>query len=384
MSTGLRVILPLRRYIAAFARLESFAIFRALLQRVDLVVNTYAPSLTSLTSEYLDLWIILLRYFDDHELEKYRGLLTKVVESVEAQQIFERSVERDNTFVVPDSVPASPQVPRHVPSERLDEVSYEYLRGADAVLDVLFRKSVALRGPFLVYFVWSRSVMLNIVDEDSWRNALPWKIAYRTILQETSLDVTVCSYLAMAPLLAFFVVAGSLTSPKKMTTCIMEAFSSKIQRTGSDTISSAITQACGAVLCATAYGQASAEGVTYSSDRRDSVVRCRIKSCQCRKISNGCQVMPIPLSLFEPIICGEISSATEPMQVVKVNALSSVFEHCDVDYGRGQTAMRLVEHLLTCFEHRSALVRRAVLESVVHQPRLLDAMIDPAKMDLLD
>ncbi|KAG3195500.1 Serine/threonine-protein kinase [Phytophthora cactorum] len=388
MSTGLRVILPLRRYIAAFARLESFAIFRALLQRVDLVVNTYAPSLTSLTSEYLDLWIILLRYFDDHELEKYRGLLTKVVESVETQQIFERSVERDNTFVVPDCweyldflqlYQRHPKYHDMFPSERLDEVSYEYLRGADAVLDVLFRKSVALRGPFLVYFVWSRSVMLNIVDEDSWRNALPWKIAYRTILQEASRDVTVCSYLAMAPLLAFFVVAGSLTSPKKMTTCIMEAFSSKIQRTGSDAISSAITQACGAVLCATAYGQASAEGVTYSSDRRDSVVRCRIKSCQCRKISNGCQVMPIPLSLFEPIICGEISSATEPMQVVKVNALSSVFEHCDVDYGRGQTAMRLVEHLLTCFEHRSALVRRAVLESVVHQPRLLDAMIDPAK-----
>ncbi|ETP04237.1 hypothetical protein F441_18933, partial [Phytophthora nicotianae CJ01A1] len=388
ISTGLRVILPLRRYIAAFARLESFAIFRALLQRVDLVVNTYAPSLTSLTSEYLDLWIVLLRYFDDHELEKYRGLLTKVVESVETQRIFEHSVERDNSFIVPDCwefvdflqvYQRRPQCHDMSPSERLGEVSYEHLRSADAVLDVLFRKSVALRGPFLVYFVWSRPVTLNIVDEDSWRNALPWKIVYRTILQETSLDVAVCSYLAMAPLLAFFVVAGSLTTPKKMVTCIMEAFSNKMQRTGSDTTSLAITQACGAVLCAAAYGQTFAEGINYYSDRRDNAAGCHIKSCQCRNIANGCQTMPIPLSLFEPIICGETGSATELVQVVKVNALSSVFEHCEVDYGNDQTAMQFVEHLLTCFEHRSKLVRQAVLESIVHQPRLLDAMIDPAK-----
>ncbi|EEY63983.1 phosphatidylinositol kinase (PIK-L4) [Phytophthora infestans T30-4] len=388
ISTGLRVILPLRRYIAAFARLESFAIFRALLQRVDLIVNTYAPSLTSLTSEYLDLWIILLRYFDDHEIEKYRGLLTKVVESVETQKIFERSLERDNAFVEPDCweyldflqlYQRHPKCHDMSLSERLDEVSYEYVRSADTVLEVLFRKSVALRGPFLVYFVWSRPATLNIVAEDSWRNALPWRIVYRAILQETSLDVTVCSYLAMAPLLAFFVVAGSLTSPKKMATCIMEAFNSKIQRTGSDAISSAITQACGAVLCATAYGQASAEGVHYFNDRRASAVCCHSKSCQCRKIADGCQAMPIPLSLFEPTICGEIGSATEIMQVVKVNALSSVFEHCEVDYGNDYTAKRFVEYLLTCFEHRSKLVRQAVLESIAHQPRLLDAMIDPAR-----
>ncbi|KAI9986699.1 hypothetical protein PInf_025654 [Phytophthora infestans] len=89
--------------------------------------------------------------------------------------------------------------------------------------------------------------------------------------------------------------------------------------------------------------------------------------------------MPIPLSLFEPTICGEIGSATEIMQVVKVNALSSVFEHCEVDYGNDYTAKRFVEYLLTCFEHRSKLVRQAVLESIAHQPRLLDAMIDPAR-----
>ncbi|KAG7381210.1 multidrug-resistance type transporter aminotriazole resistance [Phytophthora pseudosyringae] len=388
ISTGLRVILPLRRYIVAFVRLESFAVFRALLQCVDLVLNTYAPSLTSLTSEYVDLWIILLRYFDDHELEKYRALLMKVVESVEAQEIFARSVERENTFAVPDCweyldflelYQSHPKCHDMSPSDTLDEVSYDYLCSADTVLDFIFRKSVALRGPFLVYFVWSRPVTLNIVDEDAWRNALPWKVAYRALLLETSLDATVCTYLAMTPLLAFFVVGGSLTSPKRVATCIMEAFSGRIQRTTSDVISSAITQACGAVLCATAYGQASAEGGHHSRSRRDSPIQGRITSCRCRKNSNSCQGLPIPLALFEPVIFGDTGNAVESIQVVKINALSSVFEHCEVDYGNDQTAMLFVEHLLACFGHRSDLVRQAVLETVVHQPRLLDAMVDPVK-----
>ncbi|CAI5724897.1 unnamed protein product [Peronospora destructor] len=392
ITISLRVILPLRRYILVFVRLESFAIFRALLQRVDLILNTYAPSLTSLTSEYLDLWIVLLRYFDDHELEKYRDLLNKVIENVETQQIFARSVELNKDCLVPNCweyleflelYQSCPKCHDMSPSERLNEVSYDYLGGADAVLNSIFRKPTALRGPFLVYFVWSRPAMLNIVDEDSWRNALPWKVLYRTILQETSHDVTVCSYLAMSPLLAFFVVAGSLTSPKKMATCIMEAFSGKIQRIRSSMVSSAITQSCAAVLCATAYGQAFADNIDYRSDRKHNGVRSHLKSCQCQKITNSFKVLPIPLALFEPLLCGETNCAAESMQVIKINALSSVLEHCEVDYRKDQTAMRFVEHLLTCFAGPSELVRQAVLESVVNQPRLLDAMIDPVKKGLV-
>ncbi|OWZ20345.1 Phosphatidylinositol kinase [Phytophthora megakarya] len=392
ISTGLRLMLPLRRYMVAFARLESFAIFRALLQRVDLIVNTHAPSFTSLTSEYLDLWIILLRYFDDHELEKYSDLLTKVTESVATQQIFERTVEQDTKFVTPDCWeyleflelyqhhPKCHDLPQ---SETLDEVSYDYLCSANAVLESLFQKPVALRGPFIVFFVWSRPMTLNIADEDSWRNALPWKVAYQAILQEASLDAAVCSYLAMIPLLAFFVVAGALTSPKKVTTCIMEAFCGKIQRTASDAVSLAITQASGAVLCAAVYGQAFADGGNTSSGRKEGPVRCRVNTCQCRKIAINYKVMPIPLALFEPIICGERNSVPEIMQIVKVNTISSVFEHCEIDYENDQTAIRFVEHLLTCFDHSSEIVRQAVQESMVHQPRLLDAMIDPAKGGLV-
>ncbi|CAI5717392.1 unnamed protein product [Peronospora farinosa] len=387
ITTSLRVILPLRRYILVFLRLESFAIFRALLQRVDLILNTYAPSVTSLTSEYLDLWIILLRYFDDHELEKYRDLLNKVIESVETQEI-----ELDKDFVVPDCweylaflelYQRCPKCHDMSPSERLSEVSYDYLSSADAVLDGIFRKPTALHGPFFVYFVWSRPAMLNIDDEDSWRNALPWKVLYRAILQETSHDVAVRYYLAMSPLLAFFVVAGSLTSPKKMATCIMEAFSGKIQRIESNMVLSAITQSCAAVLCATAYGQASADRIDYRSDRKHNDVRSHLKSCQCRKITNSFQVLPIPLALFEPILCGETNSAVESMQVIKINALSSVLEHCEVDYKKDQTAMRFVEYLLTCFAGPSELARQAVLEAAVDQPRLLDAMIDPVKEGLV-
>ncbi|CAH0522317.1 unnamed protein product [Peronospora belbahrii] len=388
ISTGLRIILPLRRYILAFVRLESFAIFRALLQRVDLILNTYAPLLTPLTNEYLDLWIILLRYFDNHELEKHRDLLSKVIESVETQQIFARSVERDKEFVVPDCweylafldlYQSCPKCYDMSPSERLDEVSYDYLCSANAVLDNIFRKPMALHGPFLVYFVWSRPVMLNIVDEDSWRNTVPWKVLCRTILQEASSDVAVCSYLVMSPLLAFFAVAGSLTSSKKMTTCIVEAFSGKIQRTGSEMVLSVITQSCAAVLCATAYGHERVDGTDYFSGKKHTASRSGVKTCQCRKITGSFQVLPIPLVLFEPIICGEIDCAAERMQVVKVSALSSVLEHCEVDYRNDQTAMRFVKHLLACFADPSRLVRQAVLELIVNQPRLLDVMIDPVE-----
>ncbi|KAG1711812.1 hypothetical protein DVH05_009054 [Phytophthora capsici] len=392
ISTVLRVILPLRRYIVSFVRLESFAVFRSLLQRVDLIVNTNAPSLASLTSEYVDLWIILLRYFDDHELEKYRNLLAKVVESVETQGLFERRVERDQSFIVPDCweylellelYQRHPKCHDLAPLVRPDAVSYDYLRSADSVLDSIFRKPVALRGPLLVYFVWSRPVTLNISDEDSWRNALPWKVAYRAILQETSLDVVVCTYLALTPLLAFFVVSESVTSPKKITTCIMEAFSGKIQRTTSETVSLAITKACGAVLCAAAFGQTCAERDSQLSDIQNPRLHWHMKSCQCRKMSTDRQTMPIPLALFEPIICDETGASVENMQVVKINALSSVFEHCEIDYGTNETAMKFVESLLMWFDSRSEPLRKAVLGSVYHQPRLLDAMIDPAKDGLV-
>jgi tetratricopeptide (TPR) repeat protein len=388
ISTGLRVILPLRRYIAAFVRLESFAIFRALLQRVDLIVNTHAPSLTSLTSEYLDLWLILLRYFDDHELEKYQDLMTKIIEAVESQDIVAHSVERDTTFVVPECWEYLEFLDLYqlhakyhdVPiSETLDEVSYKYLRGGDVVLDALLRKPIALRGPLLVNFVWSRPVMLNNVDEDSWRNAIPWKVSYRSIVQDTSLDAAACSYLALTPLLAFFLVAESVTAPKTMATCILEALGSKIQRTGSELTSCAAIQACGAILCATAYGQASANEVNHHIDRKSGAARCRPKSCQCRKIAYSFQVIPIPLAVFEPIISNGAAISNEGAQVVRINAMASVLEHCEIDYGKDPTAIRFVEHLLLCFENHPGLVRQAVLESVARQPRLLDAMIDPVK-----
>lgn len=388
ISTGLRIILPLRRYVVAFLRLESFAIFRALLQRVDLIVNTYAPSLTTITSDYLDLWLVLLRYFDDHELEKYRDLLAKVITGVETQQIVAQSVERDTSFVVPvcweyleflELYQLHPKCHDLSSSENLVEVSYDYLRSSEAVIDAVLCKSVALRGPFLVYFVWSRSVVLNLDGEDSWRNALPWRVAYQSILQETSLDAAVCSYLAMAPLLAFFVVAGSIASPKRMATCVLEALSGKIQRTRSKAVSAAIIQVCGAMLCATAYGQAVADGVSRPVDRKANAARGRSCSCQCRKLANSFQTVPIPLALFEPIICDETGSASEDMQVIKINALASVFEHCEIEYGNDHTATRFVEYLLTCFEHHSGLVRQAVLESIVRHPRLFDAMIDPSK-----
>ncbi|GMF47260.1 unnamed protein product [Phytophthora fragariaefolia] len=388
ISTGLRIILPLRRYISAFVRLESFAIFRALLQHVDLIVNTYAPSLTSLTTDYLDLWLVLLRYFDDHELEKHKALLAKVIDAIETQQFFAQSIKQDKSFVVPNCweyleflelYQLHPRCHDMPPSEKLDGISYDYLRSSEVVLNAIFRKPEGLRGPFLVYFMWSRPVTLNLSDEDSWRNALPWRVAYKGILQDTSADAIVCSYLAMIPLLAFFIVAEAVTSPKKMSTCILEALSGKFQRTRSELISSAVIQVCGAVLCATAYGQALADGISNPVDRKDAAARYRCSSCQCRKLTNTFQAVSIPLSLLEPIICDETGIPTENTQVVKINALLSVFEHCEVDYENDQTAKRFVEYLLTCFEHRSLVIRQAVLESIVHHPRLIDAMIDPAK-----
>ncbi|KAE9018395.1 hypothetical protein PF011_g6281 [Phytophthora fragariae] len=110
------------------------------------------------------------------------------------QQIFAQSVERDTTFVVPvcweyleflELYQLHPKCHDLSSSENLFEVSYDYLRSSEAVIDAVLCKSVALRGPFLVYFVWSRSVVLNLDGEDSWRNALPWRVAYQSILQET-------------------------------------------------------------------------------------------------------------------------------------------------------------------------------------------------------
>lgn len=384
---GLRVLLPLCRYLTACVRLRSFAIIPALLQRINVVVNTCAPSFTALTSEYLDLWIVLLRYLDDNELEKNCNLLTKVVESLETHDYSTRSGKMNKITAVPECWECMDIIrlyQQHAKchdvslSEMQDKLMYDYVRNADAILDAVFHKCVSLRGPFLVFFVWSRRVMLNIVDEDSWRNALPWKIAYRTILLDTSLDATVCSYLAMTPLLAFFVVAGSLTSSKKVVTCVIELFNSKIQRTSSSIISSALTQACGAVLCAASYGQAFAEGVTYSSNKN---ISDRIKSCQCQEVTF--KEMAIPLALFGPLVCSDVDTATDPMQLIKIKALSCIFEHCEVDYKRDLTAMQFVEYLLTCFEHRSERVRQAVLKLLVNQPGLLDAMIDPVKDGLV-
>uniref|UniRef100_A0AAV1TA85 Serine/threonine-protein kinase ATR n=1 Tax=Peronospora matthiolae TaxID=2874970 RepID=A0AAV1TA85_9STRA len=391
ISMSLRVILPLRHYILAFIRLESFVIFRTLLQRVDLIVNTHAPSLVSLSSEYLELWIIMLRYFADHELEKYRELLNKVIDSVANQQIFARSPEQEKTFVVPDCweyltfldlYQRRPNCHDMSSSEGLDEVSYDYLRSADAVLDCAFQQSVVLLGPFLIYFVWSRPVVLSIDDEDSWRNALPWKAVCWAISQQVSAHVTACSYLAMTPLLAYFVVAGSLASPEKMTVCLMETFRDKVQRTGSETISLSVIQACGAVLCAMAYAQASTDRGNILRDKKYVALRSRTKSCQCQNICSNFQIMPVSLALFEAIICDDANTATESVQVARINALSCALTHCEVDYRKDQASMRFVERFLACFAGRSVPAHQAVLESFVHQPRLLDAMIDPAKKGL--
>ncbi|CAI5714782.1 unnamed protein product [Hyaloperonospora brassicae] len=391
ISLTLRVIMPLRRYILAFVRLESFVLFRTLLQRVDLIVNSYAPSLVSLSSEYLDLWIIVLRYFANHELEKYHGLMNKVIDSVENQHVFARSLIQDKEFVVPDCweylafldlYQRRPNCHDMSSSERLDEVSYDYLRSADVVLDGIFQQSVALRGPFLVYFVWSRPVVLNIADEDSWRNAVPWKAICRAISQQASRHETACSYLAMTPLLAFFVVAGSLTSPEKMAVCMMENFRDRVQRMGSELISLAVVQACGAVMCAMAYAQASKDSTTNLRGRKHNAFRFRAKSCQCHDICSSPQAMPVSLALFEPLICDEANAATESMQVARTYALSSVLKHCKVDYGNDQTAMRFVEHFLACFADPSVRVHQAVLESFARQPRLVEAMVDPARKDL--
>ncbi|KAI9912292.1 hypothetical protein PsorP6_008991 [Peronosclerospora sorghi] len=382
-SISLRVILPLRRYIVTFAPLESFSLFQALFQRVDLILNTYAPSLTPLTSEYLDLWIILLRYYDNHELDKYRDLLNKVMGGIETQQIFARSVEQAKDFVVPDcwDYMAFLELYRHhvkchdmSASENLDEVSLDDLRGADAVLDSIFRTSTVLRGPFLIYFVWSRPIVLNVTDEDSWRNAAPWKFIHRSLVQETSLDVIVCSYLAMTPLIAFFGVAESLTSSKKLITCVMEIFCDKIQCTKSEVILDAVTKACGAVLCAAAYGRAFAGGTKYLDDEKLDVAS-RAKTCHCRMSINRVQVNSIPLALFELIICNDTNSATETIHVARIHALSSVFEHCEVDFEKDLTAIRFMKHLLTFFAGPSELAHQAVLDSIVHRPRLFNAMV---------
>ncbi|KAL7687930.1 putative serine/threonine-protein kinase ATM [Plasmopara halstedii] len=382
LCTVLRIMMPFRHRIAASARLEGLGIFQVLLERITLIMNTYAPSLAALTSEYLDLWIILLRYLDDHEIKQHRDLLFKILESVETQDYFTRSFERDKSFAVPecweyvDFLKLYQQHHDTSPSEVLENCSDNCLYNADVVLDAVFQKSVALRGSFLVFYVWSRPVTLNIIDNDSWRSVIPWKIVYQTISQDSSLDVKVCSYLAMIPILAFFVVAGSLTSPKTLTTCITEMLSSKIQRRPSAIISSSLTQACGAMLCAASFGQAFAEGVSYSNNKYISGCNA---GCQCRKRSQGCLELPVPLSLFRPLICDDVSNATERMHIINICALSSILEHCEVDYERDSTALRFVEYLLTCFEHRSERVRHAVLRSLIDRPRLLDAMIDPKK-----
>ncbi|TDH68610.1 hypothetical protein CCR75_000959 [Bremia lactucae] len=398
VSTGLRILLPLRRYIAASFRLESFALNRTLLQRVDLIVNTYAPSLVGLSCEYLYLWIILLRYYDDQELEKYRDLLTKVVECVQSQEVSARSIERGTFYLLPDcwdNLEFLKLYHRNYNCHNVSklegsgEISYEYLCSADAVIDAIFKKPMALRGPFLVNLMWSRPVMLQIVDESSWRNALPWKVVYQRILQEKPIDTDICSYLSLFPLIAYFVVAKSLSTPEKMIICIVEALCDSIKQTDSKTISSAIVQTCGAVLCATAYGQALADGLDLANNRNTR--GCSTKSCQCRNVAENCKSMSISLSLFEPIVWGDSGSApdfflkTESEKsellthLVRINTLSSILKHCEIDFEKDETAMRFVEYLLTGFEHGSDSVRQAVLDLIIDHSRLLDAMIDPAK-----
>ncbi|RLN68840.1 hypothetical protein BBJ28_00002723 [Nothophytophthora sp. Chile5] len=386
ISIGLRVLLPLRRYITVLARAEGYSISQAMIQRVDAVVNTFAPSLSTVTSEYLDLWIILLRYLEDHELDKYRSLLVKVLESIDAQQFFARNVERNAAFVIPDGWEYldflklyQSQPRRHdLPVDNSDEVFYDQLRNADAVLEAIFQKSAALRGSFLMYFVWSRPKAFKLASDASWRSSFPWKIVCQSILQVAPLDAAPCSSIAMTPLLAYFVVAGSLASPKEVVTCILETFVKKAQRAGSGMVSSAMIQACGAMLCAAVYGQAIVNEGLGEGIANASSTGGRSGICQCRSTGNKLQPVPIPLALFEPIFCTDMSNADENTQVMTINAMSSVFEHCAIDFESDQPATRFVEQLLSGLESSFVRVRHAVLEIFVRRPRLFDAMIDPA------
>lgn len=392
LSLALRVIMPFRRIISTSMRTENYSIFRILAQRVEAVMNVYRVSDSNLrfTSPLIGILLVLLVYYEDYELAKHKDTVLKMLDVIRLQQFYgnDREIQLEPSRYILELKWKTTWQMKFMRLYQVKNQDHAFEECDDSQLnfehyDVPFQiaggKHICFQTVFLSCFIWSRYKALKVCVGTSWREAIPWQLTCRSILDLQATDLVVNISISMAPFLVFLFCKHGVAPPQEIITCLIELFAKRCQRNISETLAATIAESCGSLICAAANASPDADM------HADNDINCAVSEsqdcemlfisknawCRCFKLKNSARTISIPISLFVPVFGSDFASLSEEIQIVTIKALATFFLHCEVNAENDSVISQFASVFLSALysphsntrhvacKHFSALTRRS-------------------------